>query len=817
MDLFIYQIKQVYLSLKLKPGFVLSVVSTMGVTLGALLCVLTLAYVMLLKPLPYPEQEKLFVVESIIKGDARAPNTSLYPYPAFVELYKTQTALNKVAMIAYENTNITSLAEQPRVNNAFVSQEYFSLLNPSLALGRVFETSEALNTHNPVAIISFSAWQNLYNQHADVLDKSLTINGVSHRIIGVSAETFIEPSLYEAGEKTQVWLPWDFNTVSERRRKAWGNFSPNMFLFGKLDSAVTAKQAELILTPQLNDRWHQELVGNPRFKGKSLKVEMKPLMNVISGNNNTNLTLLFLAVVGLLVITVTNVSHLFVARSAEQQHQMAIKSSLGMNRKQGAMQIFTETSGLMILAIVVALATANIGFVILKTYLSELFNRVEELSISLVPLFILVITMLIITLILTKLTLNNFKFTSLNTTLQNSNKGQGVKVSSIFQQGVIMSQILVTVLIIFANMVLFKQAYQSVNQETGFDIEQIHHLVLAFNGSGRPNSAEQKATYKQIKSQLLQIPQVSSVSLGNSPLSSYRIRKFALGEDKLEFSIEQKEVDEHYFSMIKQSLLSGDNFTSSELNNNDNVVIINESLAKQLSEYGEVIGQQIKGTRDESLIVKGVVTDITLPNTEYLGRPELDNSYLLYRPSKLNRGTGFMVKLKDDQVLPREQLVKIITQADARYSIYKYQSLNESYQELLLNKKVTLFTTGIITLVVIILAALGVFGVLDFNTRIRRFEIGTRLAIGAKGRDILQLIFTDNVNGILTGIGLSLLILLVVWGGFSETLHPYINLQMLPLFILTLAIISMISFVACYLPLRQYIHKPVIHSLKGSE
>jgi ABC-type lipoprotein release transport system permease subunit len=243
------------------------------------------------------------------------------------------------------------------------------------------------------------------------------------------------------------------------------------------------------------------------------------------------------------------------------------------------------------------------------------------------------------------------------------------------------------------------------------------------------------------------------------------------------------------------------------------VVIINESLAKQLKEFGEVIGQQIKGSRDESLIVKGIVTDIHLPNSEL---PEMNNDFLLYRPSKLGRGTGFMVKLKADQILPREQLVTIITEADTRYSIYEYQSLTENYQQLLLNKKITLFTTGIIILVVIILAALGVFGVLDFNTRIRRFEIGTRLAIGAKGQDIIQLILKDNSKGIFIGVGLSMMILLSVWGGFGESFQQYINLQILPLFILTLALISLISFIACYIPLRQYINKPVIHALKGS-
>jgi len=817
MNLFIYQIKQAYLSLKQKRGFVASVVSTMGITLGALLCVLTLAYVMLLKPLPYPDQDQLFVVESKIKGDERAPKISMFPYPALVELYQEQSALSKVAMVAYENTNITSHEEQPRINSTFVSPEYFDLLNPPMVLGRMFEASEALQTHNPVAVISFSTWQALYEKKLDVLEKSLTINEVSYRIVGVSAERFIEPSLYETGAKTQVWLPWDFNFVPERRRKAWGNFAPNMFLLGKLDRSITTKQAETVLTPQLSERWQQELVGNARFKNKSLAIEMKSLIKVISGNNQTNLILLFSAILGLLVIAVTNVSHLLVARSAEQQHQTAIQISLGMNTKQGYMQVFGEILILMVLALFIAVVTANIGFVILKTYITELFNRVDELSISFVPLMILAVVILFIVVSLTKLTHKKLALQQLHLALQNSNKGQGVKVSSLFQQIIIISQILVTVLIIFANIILFKQAYQSINQETGFEIGHVQHLELAYNAAGRPKPAEQQAVYKQLKAEFSQLPQVSKVSLGNTPLSSYSIRKFAFGEENVEQTIEQKDVDAQYFLMIKQPLLVGDYFSENEVSNNENVVIINESLAEYLAQFGDVIGQHIKSSRDEVLTVKGIVADTQLPKTERDRGMGMSNNYLIYRPTLLGRGTGIMMQLVNNQTLSRADVAKVITRIDARYSIYQYQSLSGIYQQSLLNKKVTLFTTGIITLVVLFLAALGLFGVIDFNTRMRRFEIGTRMAIGAKGRDIMQLIFKENAKDALTGIGLSMLVLLVGWLSFGDNFNQYVNLQMLPIFILTLAFILLISLFACYFPLRQYIKKPVIHSLKGSE
>jgi len=772
---------------------------------------------MLLKPLPYPEQESLYIVESKIKGNARAPKISMYPYPAFVDLYKNQSALIDVAMIAYEESNITSLAEQPRVKNTFVSPEYFQLLNPQMALGRSFDQGEALNSHNPVVVISYHTWVTLFAQQASVLEESVIINDISYRIIGVTSKGFIEPTLYETGAKTQLWLPWDFNFVPERARKAWGNFAPNMFLLGKLAETKSVAQVQAILTPQLTERWQQELVGNARFKGMSLSAELKPLIQVISNNDNTSLALLFFAIIGLLVIAISNVSHLFVARSVEQETQTAIKASLGMNSKQGFMQAFVEILCLMVLAFVIAIASANVGFLILQNYMSELFNRVEELAITARPLLSLVITLLVISLGLSRLTYKKLNIEQLNARLQNSNKGQGNKVSKAFQQGIMISQILVTVLIIFANIVLFKQSYKSINQETGFNTDNIHQLELAYNGSGRPKSAEQKVLYQQIKTQLSDMPMVKSVSLGNSPLSSYSVRPFVLGNEESEQEkkqyIEQKDIDSQYFAMIKQPLLEGDNFTENEENDSDESIIVNQQLANYLAQFGEVVGQKIENNRGDSLIIKGIVADIHLPAVERRS----DNGFLIYRPTPLTRGTSILMQFVDGQSLSREQVAQLVSSIDSRYSIYQYQSIDQSYQKLLLNNKITLATTGAIIFIVLALAGLGLFGILDFNTRTRRFEIGTRMAIGAKGKDIVGLVFKENVGALLIGIVVSIIVLLGLSFGFSEALASYISLELLPLFLITLGLISLLSFLACYLPLRQYINQPAMHCLKGSE
>ena len=806
----LYQIKQAYLSLKQKPGFVFSVVTTMGVTLGALLCVLTLAYVMLIKPLPYPDQDRLYVVESKINGNERAPKMSMYPYPAFIDLYKQQTLFLASGIVVYESGNISSIASQPRVNTAFVSPNFLTLLDMPIIVGRSFEASEALNTNNPVAIISFDTWQNSYNQQADILTKSITVGGISYRIVGVSAQHFVEPTLYEVGRKTHVWLPWDFNGVSERGRQSWGNFAPNMQLLVKLNPSHNVRQTEQLLSPLLNDRWQQEIVGNPRFKGMNLSLNMKPLVEVVAGDNDLNTLLLLAGVVGLVVIAFTNTSHLFIARTAEQQQKIAVKVALGVSKKQLFIEIFTQVFSLMTLALFFALLLANAGFTLMRQYLSDLFNRVEELQLLLIPSVIVFVLLLILSLLMVSFIARSINFEQVNKKINRSNKGQGTSISKLFQHIVVTSQVLITVVVIFANILLFKASLSELNQSSGFQTANIQRLVVAYNGSERLNSTERQAILLSLKQTLSQLPEVIDISHGASPLSHFSGRPFTLAANEASLTLRQSYVDNHYFSLIEQPLITGRDFTASDIQQRSNSIIINQSLAKQWNDVDIVIGQKVIDARKQIFTVIGVVKDIRLPN-------QASNIERLYKPSHVTRDFGFMIKLHQGSAITRTQIAELIRQLDSRFSIFTYDSLDSQYQTLLFNHVIILLTTGILTVIVLFLAGLGLFGVIDFNTRIRRFEIGTRLAIGAKRIDILKLVIVDNISAIIWGILASTMSLFALSFVFNEQVKSYINWKLLPIFLVTLALISIISFIACYLPLRQYINKPVQYSLRGAE
>ncbi|MBL4909918.1 MAG: hypothetical protein JKX78_07850 [Alteromonadaceae bacterium] len=166
----LYEVKQAYLNLKQKPLFVFSVVSTMGITLGALLCVLTLAYVMLIKPLPYPEQDRLYVAEHKIINAKKETQKVAFSYPGLVHLYQSKTVFEQAAMIYYDQNVISSHPNQPLVNTAYVTPEFHRMLASAMAIGRMFAASEALNKNNPVAMLSYSTWQQEFNGSAEILE-----------------------------------------------------------------------------------------------------------------------------------------------------------------------------------------------------------------------------------------------------------------------------------------------------------------------------------------------------------------------------------------------------------------------------------------------------------------------------------------------------------------------------------------------------------------------------------------------------------------------------------------------------------------------
>ncbi|MFT5757279.1 MAG: ABC-type antimicrobial peptide transport system permease subunit [Alteromonadaceae bacterium] len=261
--------------------------------------------------------------------------------------------------------------------------------------------------------------------------------------------------------------------------------------------------------------------------------------------------------------------------------------------------------------------------------------------------------------------------------------------------------------------------------------------------------------------------------------------------------------------MIKQPLLQGRYFTEADFKDQNKIVIVNEKFADQLKGNGEVLGLKVKLGNSEVYTIVGIVNGIKLPNQSNVPT----RFYPLVEPWS----TDMLIKLKNEQTLSRKQVIQIIKSSSSIWSVFDYQQLSMMKNNFYFTQTITATTTAALAIITFILSAIGSYGILSYTTQMRRFEMGTRMAVGAKQWDLILLIVKDNSRSIFLGIISSILLLLVIGNLFNKLFTSYLSWQLFPIFLITLGLISLMSFIACYLPLRQYINSPVIHSLKGNE
>lgn len=799
-----YLIKQAYLSLKQKPIFVLSVVSTMGITLGALLCVLTLAYVMLIKPLPYPDQERLYNVEHQLISNENAIDGRAFTYPNLMYFYSKQSVFEESVLMYVDGGVITSLPSEPMVALSFVTPQWFSLFSAQMELGRGFEESEKVNTYNPVTVLTYETWQDKFNGAANVLEKNLTIGGNSYSIIGVLAKSNIEAPLAGPGFKTELYLPWDYNSISERERKRWGNDDGGLIFVGKLDkkySDYSKQQIDQTLTTLVSDNWQSEVAGHAFFKDWSIALKTKTLKSFIVSDGERSVYLLLIGALGLLLIACANIANLFVSRTVERQQQLAISAAVGASKTHIFHNILAETGLLMFVAIVLAQFVIFVGFSALQYYLGDFLPRIDELELNGFSFIASISLLVLLTIVFSLMCRKMINYHALNTTLQSSGKGGGIQVSKRVRNILISSQIATATALVFINVVLYKDASELVNQPLGYQTDNITAVVLALP-SVEQGLKVQKIT--ELKSELLAHPKVKNVSQAMRP-TGFGTLALTASITEQRYTVRGKDVDDQYFSMIKQEIIEGENFSAVDIKDDRSVMIVNDVFADKLAPNGSAIGFKFKN----GVEIIGVVKSINLP-----GRQRIESRF--YYPASLARNM-LLIEQHQGQIFSRDEMISALKKVDKKLSLFSFMSLNEYKNRRLFSSQTTAVTTLVLAILTLFLSGLGLYGILNYSSQMRRSEIGTRMAIGAKGKDIVGLVFKDNAGALGLGLAISFVVLLVVYLGFSDSLNTYISLELLPLFILTLGAISLLSSLACYVPLRQYIKKPVIHSLKGSE
>lgn len=783
-------------SLMKLPSFSLTVIATLTLTLSALAAVLNINYMVLTKPLPYPEADKLIVTDQseTINGETQYGFQIL---SAQFHIYQDQTYIDEMALMQNFGGKLRDIPLEPFLDAIQVTPEYFSLLGMPMLLGRHFSPNEGINEQQRVVVLSYETWQQHFKGDPAVVDKQTRIGNNAYKIVGVAAPHFEAPEVF--GNFTiQAWVSFsqEVSTTSH-----WGSITSGINSIAKLKPGISLEQASASLGQQINELYlGQEGVA----PDTSIGGRFMPLKAKIIRDSDEMAIILLAGVVTLLFIAVTNIANLFFSRAAQKQRIMAIQAAVGAQPKHLFVGMFSEALVLTLAAWVIGLVLAGWILLWLQNDLQIVFPRMQNLSLDTVTIAVSGVISVLIALIMAKLAVRQLNYAQLVEDLHVSGKGTTSQISSRTRNLLVATQVSLATLLLLGATEILSPVFEKLTQPVGFEIEGVHHVRV---DAGTINEGMFEYS-QQIKQALINSPEVEDAA-------RTLVSPMVMGWENYLFDADNNMIgivstgmfDSNVFSVMGHKLVEGRTF--SDIIHQDALpqeIIISESLAKRLFKGESAIGKTLQTAQNEPLTVVGVVDDIYIPqgNREYA----LDRYYIPYPGDRLD----FTFRLNSN--LTREKLVDILQSVNPSFSVSAYYSLSSIVENRLRQTKLIGILTMSLVILSLCLAAAGIYGVLSYTVLMRRFELGVHLSVGAHTHKLIAMVVKQSmipvVFGIAVGFSLALILHLVgsqfwVYQLQAETLA----------FLLVLPLMGIIAALACYLPVKKVIAADPIKALRN--
>jgi len=790
------------------PGFSVTVIGTLAITLGALICIFTLNHMLLVKSLPYPDAENLLVLQHTYTEDG-VDYSGAQTAPGMISLYKKQKVFAEMALMRDQKLLIADHPERPNSLVNFITPEYFSLLKPKMHLGRTINEKEGFDRHQAVTVLSYDVWKKWYNSDKDIVGSKTMLGNVSFKIIGVTAPQFSAPA-NRYNQAIEFWVPWDYQRLDVNN---WGVMTRGLTALIKLKSGISEQQAIASLSPVLNDGYQAS--GNA-LKGYTAEITLTSLKDIIVGDSTKIALLLLSGVVALLLIATSNVTNLFLSRAAEKQRTMAIQAAMGAKPAHLFTSMFAESLLLCTTAGLLGLLVAGWGFVLLAELASTQLPRIAELNIDSVTLLFTTFIVLLLSIIFAKLSSNVVKYDDLKTQLQSSGKGSGLQISKKIRNALIITQVTLASLLLVGTSVVIEKALSTILHPLGFNEKDVSYLRVArpkgFEGYAEQNLIELNLLTLNIKKALNHLPEVIQVSRSLEPIIEIGSFNMSLEDvdGKRLGSFNANMVDHNYFDLIELPLVKG-NFFAEQKDPRYFIteIIISEALAKHLFPNKDPLGEILQIQATQPLKVVGVVKDYYTP-----GRGS-DYSYQrYYLPYAVFSDLGFDIKLKQGATLDKKALLPLLHAIDPKLRIQELSSHSEMHATLIYKHKLTAGITIVLALLALLLAAAGIYGVLNYSTQMRRYELGIHLAMGAKTHRIKNMVIKESIQPIFYGIVVSTVLTVLLYLVTRQFMTEELEFNVIAI-LSTLPIMILVSFIACYLPVNKVVNEDPVKALRN--
>jgi len=797
------------------PGFTVVAVLTLALAIGANTAVFSLINALLVRPLPYQQPSRLVLIweRFATMGLERIP-VSPAEYLDLEKEFKSGTGL---AAFTFQRFNLGGGDVPERISGAAVSPSLFPLLGIEPIKGRTFAREEQGQGHDDVIVISERLWKRRFNSDPALIGKSLLLNGRNYAVIGVMPAKFEFPiPLFgiqgnQFAERVDIWKPIAFTPLELKERG-----SRRYALIARLrpDVPLAKAQAEL---DQLISNWIRAYPDN--YSGGGFGARVYPFQDQIVGGMRTGLTILLGAVIFVLLIACANLATMLLARASARERELAIRVALGAERWRLVRQMLVESVLLALVGATAGLVLSVWGLELLKHIGARTIPRLVEVNVDLVVLLVTgavaVGTGILFGLIPALATAKPELTEALKEGGRSSTAGaERNKV----RNSLVVAEIALALVLLVSAGLLLKSYVRVQNVDPGFDHGNV--LTAEVNLSDIKYPQSESADYRKGEAminfwnealrRIQQLPGVEAAGCtiilplsGSNSDSSFAIEGRMPGKNEPGPDEEIRIVTPDYFRVLKTPLLHGRFFSESGNRDAPGVAIVNDALAKKYWPNEDALGKRI--TFDDPrkpgakwLTIVGIVRNIRHRGLDMDAAPEY------YLPLAQNAESSMILTVRSGQD-PRTLASAIrreIQSLDPDQPIANVRTLEAVTAESIAPRRMSMVLLGAFAGFALLLAGVGIYGVISYLVVQRTHEIGVRMALGAQRNDVLRLIVGHAAK--LVGIGTLIgLVLAFVSTRLLSAFLYHVGAFDVPTFLFVTMTLAAVALLASYIPARR--------------
>ena len=715
-----------------RPGFALIAILTLALGIGATTSIFTVVEAVLLRPLPFPDPDRLVQVRITGQGGADFP----LPDTDFLAWRGSNDAAERVAIFDVEPVNATGIGEPERLSAAIVSDQFFRLLGVSPEIGRMFEAGEDRPGAPRVAIVSHALWMRRFGGRADVIGRPITLNGTVATIVGVMPASFAFP---EGGIEA-----WPLMQVNPPRRR--GPFYTTGLARLKPDATIDRLRANL---NRVTADMKRQYPGPEDWN-----LSARPLHEALVGDVRRILYVLLGAVGFLLLIATANVANLLLARAATRDREIAVRGALGAGRARIARQLVTESVVLALASGVGGLLLSVWGTRALLALAPDDIPRLREVSMTLPVFFFALTTATICGVVFGLAPAWRASNTPLVETLKGGGRGgmAGLRHRRT-QQALVVAEIALALVLSIGAGLMIRSFTALERVSPGFEPSHLLTFRLAVPRTQYDTNDKVKAFYGALLDRIESLPGVRAAGLTISlPPDMLQMTDNFMVEGQTLPTNQSAPVgplvfvDENYFTALGVPLLGGRFFTERDDRGAPLVAIVNETLAKKYFAGVNPVGRLIKDGGPERpdnpwMTVVGVVGDVKYDG---LATPVEPTFYLPFRQNT-NTAQFVVVRTASDPRALATAVRGAVAALDKELPVANVKTMDELMTESVAPPRFRTMLVAVFALIGLVLAAIGIYGVMAYAVSERTHELGVRLALGATSGDVLRLVFGEAI------------------------------------------------------------------------